>query len=105
MSDKSPLELVSEVSEFNDMKEFMSDPDLDSALEAIIKIIAKPDIPPAAASILIIKLQAISAKLSILARYYTTLEKGETASKKKNVYYTVSDSIDKLVAALKYGMK
>jgi hypothetical protein len=40
-----------------------------------------------------------------LARYYTTLEKGETASKKKNVYYTVSDSIDKLVAALKYGMK
>ena len=99
------LEKISEVTEFNDLKEFMKDPELDSALDAIIKIVTKPDIPPAAASVLIIKLQAISAKLSILARYYTTMEKGDIASKKKNVYYTVADSIDKLVAALKYGVK
>jgi hypothetical protein len=105
MSADNVLEKISEITEFNDIKEFMNDPELDSALEAIIKIIAKPDIPPAAASILIIKLQAISSKLAILARYYTTLEKGEAASKKKNVYYTVSDSLDKLVAALKYGAK
>jgi hypothetical protein len=105
MSADNILEKISEVTEFNDIKEFMNDQELDAALEAIIKIIAKPDIPPAAASILIIKLQAISAKLAVLARYYTTLEKGEVASKKKNVYYTVSDSLDKLVAALKYGTK
>jgi hypothetical protein len=83
----------------------MKDPDIDAALDAIVKIIVKPEIPPTAASVMIIKLQALSAKFSILARYYTTMEKGEIASKKKNVYYTVSDSIDKLVAALKYGVK
>lgn len=99
------LEKISEVTEFNDLKEFMNDPDLDSALDAIIKLTVKPDIPPAAASVLIIKLQAISAKLAILARFYTTMEKGEVASKKKNVYYTTAEAIDKLVAALKYGMK
>lgn len=99
------LEKVSEVTEFNDIKQFMNDAELDTALDSIIKIIAKPDIPPAAASILIVKLQAISAKLSVLARYYTTMEKGDVANKKKNIYYTASDSIDKLVAALKYGVR
>lgn len=105
MSDQNILEQISEVTEFNDIKNFMQDANLDKALDLIIKIIAKPDIPPAAASIAIVELQALSAKFSILARYYTTLEKGEVASKKKNVYYTVSDSIDKLVASLKYMVK
>jgi hypothetical protein len=99
------LEQVNNITEFNDIKDFMKDPDIDAALDAIVKIIVKPEIPPTAASVMIIKLQALSAKFSILARYYTTMEKGEIASKKKNVYYTVSDSIDKLVAALKYGVK
>jgi hypothetical protein len=99
------LEQINNITEFNDIRDFMNDPDIDAALEAIVKIIVKPEIPPTAASVMIIKLQALSAKFSILARYYTTMEKGEIASKKKNVYYTVSDSIDKLVAALKYGVK
>jgi hypothetical protein len=99
------LEQINNITEFNDIRDFMNDPDIDAALEAIVKIIVKPEIPPTATSVMIIKLQALSAKFSILARYYTTMEKGEIASKKKNVYYTVSDSIDKLVAALKYGVK
>jgi hypothetical protein len=99
------LQEVSDITEFNDISEYMQDENLDAALAMIIKLIMKPDIPPAAASITIIQLQAISAKFSVLARYYTTFEKGTEASKKKNTYYTLADAIDKLVAALKYSVK
>jgi hypothetical protein len=47
----------------------------------------------------------MSAKFAMLARYYTSFEKGPEASQKKNTYYTASDAIDKLVSALKYTMK
>jgi hypothetical protein len=50
-------------------------------------------------------LQAISAKLAVMARYYTTFEKGGENSKKKNTYYTVSEAIDKLVDSLKYSAR
>jgi len=99
------FESISTITEFNDMSEFMQDPDLDNAIELMIKLITKPDVPAAKAPELIVKLQALSAKFSMLARYYTTFEKGGDASKKKNVYYTASDSIDKLVDAVKYSAK
>jgi hypothetical protein len=102
MANETPLELVSIVSEFTDMKEFMSDPELDEALDLIIKLIMKPDVPSGKAPELIVKLQALSAKFSMLSRYYTTFEKGGDSAKKKNVYYTISDAIDKLVDAVKY---
>jgi len=105
-SDQSSiLESISKVTEFNDMTDFMNDPDLDTALELMIKLITKPDVPAAKAPELIVRLQALSAKFSMLARYYTTFEKGGEASKRKNVYYTASDSIDKLVDAVKYSAK
>lgn len=96
------LESVSKVTEFNDMKEFMNDAELDEALELIIKLVMKPDVPAGKAPELIVRLQALSAKFAVLARYYTTFEKGGDSAKKKNVYYTVTEAIDKLVDALKY---
>ena len=96
------LETVSTVTEFNDMKAFMNDPELDEALDLIIKLIMKPDVPAGKSPELIVRLQALSAKFSMLSRYYTTFEKGGDSAKKKNVYYTVADAIDKLVDAVKY---
>lgn len=105
MAESTILELISEVTEFNDISEYMNDPELDEALALIIKLTMKPDIPPATAATIIVKLQALSAKFAVLARYYTTFEKGADASKKKNVYYTTSDVIDKIAAAVKYSIK
>lgn len=102
MVNETVLESVSKVTEFNDMKEFMNDPDLDEALDLIVKLIMKPDVPSSKAPELIVRLQALSAKFSMLSRYYTTFEKGGDSAKKKNVYYTVADAIDKLVDAVKY---
>jgi hypothetical protein len=89
----------------NEMSEFMQDEDLDIALDLIIKLIMKPDVPSAKTPELIIRLQALSAKFAMLSRYYTTFEKGGDASKKKNVYYSANAAIDKLVDALKYGAR
>ena len=99
------LESVSKITEFNDMKEFMNDPELDEALDLIIKLVLKPDVPAGKAPELIVRLQALSAKFAMLARHYTTLEKGGDAAKKKNIYYTANDAVDKLVDALKYSAK
>lgn len=105
MTEKSTIDLVSEITEFNDMKEFMNDKDLDYALDLIIKLIAKPDVPASKAPDLIIKMQALSAKFAMLSRFYTTFEKGGENSKKKNVYYTAEEAINRLVDALKYSAR
>ena len=105
MAEQTILENISKITEFNDISEYMQDKDLDTALDLIIKLISKPDVPATSAPTLIVKLQAISAKFSVLARYYTTFEKGGENSKKKNTYYTVSEAIDKLVDSLKYSAR
>ena len=102
---ESTLDYISQVTEFNDIHEFMKDKDLDEAMAIVVKIMMKPDIPSVQAVALIGKLQAMSAKFAILATYYTTIAKGPSGSvnnTKKNVYYTMKESIDKIVDALKY---
>lgn len=105
LTDKPVIEVVSELTEFNDMKEFMNDKDLDYALDLIIKLIAKPDVPATKAPELIIKMQALASKFAMLSRFYTTFEKGGDNAKKKNVYYTAEEAITKLVDALKYSAR
>jgi len=94
------IDLLNSVSEFNDISEYMQDEELTKALVLIAKIIAKPDIPAAAAASLVVQLQAYSAKFGMLATYYTNIKKDDRA--KKNVYYTAVERIDRLVDALKY---
>jgi hypothetical protein len=101
----STIEQISSLTEFNDIKEFMNDKDLDYALDLIIKLIAKPDVPATKAPDLIVKMQALSAKFAMLSRFYTTFEKGGENAKKKNVYYTAEEAINKLVDALKYSAR
>ena len=108
MSDKSTLELISEITEFNDMHEFMADEQLDRALAILVKLIMNPEVPSAKAPILIIELQALSAKLAILASFYATFAKdkaGTLNNNKKNVYYSVKEALDRLVDALKYAAR
>lgn len=105
---ETSLDYINKITEFNDIHEFMNDEDLDEALAIVVKLLMKPDVPAIQAVSLITKLQAMSAKFQILATWYTTVAKGPSGSvnhTKKNVYYTMSDTIDKLVGALKYTTK
>jgi hypothetical protein len=105
---RSTLELISEISQFNDLHEFMKDEHLDKALAIVVKLLMNPDVPSAKSPMLIMELQAMSTKFAVLASYYSTIAKdkaGTENNNKKNIYYSLKESIDKLVDALKYVVR
>jgi hypothetical protein len=97
---KTTLEMVNGLSE---IAEFMNDEELTVALTMIAKLIIKPDIPPQVASLEIVRLQAIAAKMSFKATWMTNVDKSDRG--KKNIYYTAAEAINDLVSALKYIMR
>jgi len=97
---KTTIEMLNGLSEIAD---FMQDEDLTSALTMISKIIVKPDIPLQVATIEIVRLQAIAAKMAFRATWMVNVEKGNR--EKKNIYFTAHDAITDLVSALKYIVK
>jgi hypothetical protein len=94
---KTTIEMVNGLSEIAD---YMQDEELTSALTFIAKIIIKPDIPLNVATLEIVRLQAIAAKMAFKATWLTNVDKSDRA--KKNIYYTAAEAINDLVSALKY---
>lgn len=94
---KTTIDMVNGLAEIAD---YMQDEELETALTFIAKLIIKPDIPLNVATVEIVRLQAIAAKMSFKATWLTNVEKGDRA--KKNIYYTAAESINNLVSALKY---
>jgi hypothetical protein len=94
---KTNIDLVNGLAEIN---EYMDDEELNHALVMISKLILKPDIPLQVATIEIVRLQAIAAKMSFRATWMANVDKGDRA--KKNLYFTAASAIGELVAALKY---
>jgi hypothetical protein len=108
LSDENVLETISTITEFNDLHDFMGDEQLDRAMDIVIKLLAKPDVPVAYATRLIVELQTLSTKFAMLAAYYATIAKdraGSVNNNKKNIYYSTKEAIDKLVDSLKYAAK
>ena len=87
----------------SEIADFMEDEELTVALTMIAKLIIKPDIPTQVASIEIVRLQAIAAKLALKATWMANVDKNNRA--KKNIYYTAAESVNDLVSALKYIMR
>ena len=100
MAENTTLEMINGLSEIAD---FMEDEELTVALTMIAKLIIKPDIPTQVASIEIVRLQAIAAKLALKATWMANVDKNNRA--KKNIYYTAAESVNDLVSALKYIMR
>jgi len=106
--DKNTLELISSITEFNDLHEYMKDDQLDRTLAVVVKLLMNPDVPAARAPHLIIELQAMSTKFAMMASVYSTIAKdkaGTINNNKKNIYYSAKESVDKLVDALKYVVR
>lgn len=83
-----------------EIADYMEDEELTQALTFIAKIIIKPDIPLNVATIEIVRLQAIAAKMAFKATWMANVDKSDRG--KKNLYYTAAESINNLVSALKY---
>lgn len=88
------------VNGLSEIADYMDDKELTEALTMIAKLIIRPDIPLAVATVEIVRLQAIAAKMQFRATWLTNVDKGDRA--KKNIYYTAAESINNLVSALKY---
>lgn len=97
---KTTLDMVNGLTEIAD---YMQDEELTTALTMIAKIIIKPDIPLQVASMEIVRLQAIAAKMSFKATWMANVDKSNRA--KKNIYFTAAQAINDLVSALKYIMR
>jgi hypothetical protein len=95
--DKTTLESINGLVE---IAEYMDDKELTMSLEMIAKLIIKPDIPINIATVEIVRLQAIAAKLALKATWMANVDKNNRA--KKNIYYTAAESVNNLVSALKY---
>jgi hypothetical protein len=94
---KTTIEMVNGLSEIAD---FMNDEELTEALTFIAKLIIKPDIPLNVATVEIVRLQAIAAKMAFKATWMVNVDKGNR--EKKNIYFTAHEAISDLVSALKY---
>ena len=96
-TENTTIDMVNGLSEIAD---YMQDEELTQALTFIAKIIIKPDIPTQVATIEIVRLQAIAAKMAFKATWMANVDKSDRG--KKNLYYTAAESINNLVSALKY---
>jgi hypothetical protein len=94
---RTTIDMINGLSEIAD---YMNDDDLSHALVTISKLILKPDIPLNVATIEIVRLQAIAAKMSFRATWMANVDKGDRA--KKNIYFTAAAAISELVSAIKY---
>ena len=94
---KTTLEMINGLSEIAD---FMEDEELTQALTFIAKLIIKPDVPLNVATVEIVRLQAIAAKMAFKATWMVNVDKGNR--EKKNIYFTAHEAISDLVSALKY---
>ena len=97
---QTTIDMVNGLSE---IAEYMQDEELTAALTFIAKLIIKPDIPMNVATVEIVRLQAIAAKMSFRATWMANVDKSDRG--KKNLYYTAAESINSLVSALKYTLK
>ncbi len=95
--EKSTIDMVNGLAEISD---YMNDEELTQALTFIAKLIIKPDIPLNVATVEIVRLQAIAAKMAFKATWMVNVDKGNR--EKKNIYFTAHEAINDLVSALKY---
>lgn len=94
---QTTLDMVNGLAEIAD---YMEDEELTQALTFIAKIIIKPDIPLNVATVEIVRLQAIAAKMAFKATWMVNVDKGNR--EKKNIYFTAHEALTDLVSALKY---
>lgn len=103
MTEETNKNTIDQINGLTEIAEYMKDEELTTALTFIAKIILKPDIPLNVATVEIVRLQAIAAKMSFRATWMANVDKGDRG--KKNIYYTAAEAINNLVSALKYTIR
>ena len=96
-------EALNETYELLEVAKYLDDPQVTEALGLIVKLMQSPDVPPQKAGPLIVKCEALGAKFKTMATYHTHINKVDR--QKKNVLYSLAQSMEQLASALKYLLK
>lgn len=94
---------LEQINDLYEISEYINDEELTHALEFIAKVIMKPDIPASVATNELVRLQAITMKLSMRATWLANVDKSDRA--KKNLYYTAAEQLNLFCQTLKYVVK
>lgn len=106
--EQHPLKYLSEIQDLMDLSDFMDDPEFTHALELALKCIAKPDLPPANARLVLVQMEAYAFKFKMMGQVYMTIKQGKAGTeenKKKNVYFAISERCHDLATVMKYIVK
>lgn len=102
-TDKDIFDGIALSYEANKINEALQDERVTRALMMVAKLIVKPHVPMSAVGPWIVELQALSMEFHLRFKYYMGQGASEPDAKlKKNYYATLSESIEKVVSALKY---
>lgn len=102
---KPYFELISDITELNEIHKDIADPLLDEALGLLIKLTVKPEVRLSAAAPLVVQLEAIALQLRLKAKYYMLYDKAVEGKNKKNICMTMADGLERLADATKYLIK
>jgi hypothetical protein len=103
---ESIIRQLNDIIEFNEINEFLQDPDVEKGLLKLVSILNKPEINAQHVARHVVECQALSAAYGIKAKYYMDIGKEqEDYRSKKNLYMTMKESFHELAGALKYLVK
>lgn len=103
MTEQTTAELLNSSYELLEVAKYLDDPEVTEALLLIVKLMNSPDVPPQKAGPLIVKVESMSAKFKTMAVYHTHINKSDRS--RKNVLYSLAQSMEQLASALKYLLK
>ena len=97
--------IIDQVKDIKSIADEMQDPEVDKALAIVIDVMQRPDVS-GKVHVAITQLSALAAYFAVEATFYKNWGKGGIQERfKKDMYYTLNDSLSQLADALKYQAK
>lgn len=106
MTERPETGTIEQIRTIKKISDQMDDANVDEALRLVVELIKKPDVNSADVSKAITKLSALAAYFATEASYYKGWGKAGIEERyKKDMYYTLKDSLNHLADAVKYQAK
>lgn len=106
MTDSHNIGTIEQVRNVKQITDRMGDPEVDKALAIIVELLRKPDVKKDEISHAITRLEALSAYFGVEASWYKGWGKsGVDERYKKDMYYSLRESFQRLADSVKYQAK
>lgn len=98
--------IIEQVRAIKRITDKMDDPSVDKALAIVVELIKKPDVPSNDVKVAITRLEALATYFGVQASWYKGWGKGGLEERyRKDMYYSLRESFQRLADAVKYQAK